>query len=81
MQGLPMAWAEALGGGAALAEVGVSGDLLFDGDWDIDAGDTLRARARLTRAKRRHPRAGRRGRAGHAHHAAAAPARASETHA
>ncbi len=49
MQGLPMAWAEALGGGTALAEVGVSGDLLFDGDWDIDAGDVLRARARLAR--------------------------------
>ncbi|MEJ7687959.1 MAG: translocation/assembly module TamB domain-containing protein, partial [Variovorax sp.] len=49
MQGLPMAWAEALGGGAVLAEVGVSGDLMFDGEWDIDAGDVLRARARLAR--------------------------------
>ena len=49
LQGLPMAWAEALGGGTALAEVGISGDLLFNGDWDIDAGDALRARARLTR--------------------------------
>ncbi|MDM0054329.1 translocation/assembly module TamB domain-containing protein [Variovorax fucosicus] len=49
LQGLPMAWAEALGGNSALAELGVSGDLLFDGDWDIDAGDTLRARARLAR--------------------------------
>ncbi|VTU36963.1 translocation/assembly module TamB domain-containing protein [Variovorax sp. PBL-E5] len=49
LQGLPMAWAEALGGNSALAEAGISGDLLFDGDWDIDAGDTLRARARLTR--------------------------------
>lgn len=50
LRGLPMAWAEALGGGAALAEMGISGDLMFDGSWDIDAGDALRARARLTRA-------------------------------
>lgn len=49
LQGLPMAWAEALGGGAALAEVGVSGDLLFNGEWDINAVDALRARVRLTR--------------------------------
>ncbi|MBT2321334.1 translocation/assembly module TamB domain-containing protein [Variovorax paradoxus] len=47
--GLPMAWAQALGGGEALAEAGISGDLLFNGDWDIDAGDALRARARLVR--------------------------------
>ncbi|VTU35454.1 translocation/assembly module TamB domain-containing protein [Variovorax sp. RA8] len=50
LRGLPMAWAEAVGGSASLAEMGISGDLLFDGDWDIDAGDTLRARARLARA-------------------------------
>ncbi|VTU40540.1 Autotransporter assembly factor TamB [Variovorax sp. PBS-H4] len=50
VRGLPMAWAEAAGGSATLAEMGISGDLLFDGDWDIDAGDTLRARARLARA-------------------------------
>jgi translocation and assembly module TamB len=49
LQGLPMAWAEALGGGSALAEVGISGNLMFDGDWDIDAGDALRAKVRLTR--------------------------------
>jgi translocation and assembly module TamB len=49
LQGLPMAWAEALGGASTLAEVGISGDLLFDGEWDIDASDALRARARLTR--------------------------------
>jgi translocation and assembly module TamB len=49
LQGLPMAWAEALGGNSALSEVGISGDLLFNGDWDIDAGDALRARVRLTR--------------------------------
>lgn len=50
LRGLPMAWAEAMGNTATLAEMGISGDLLFDGDWDIDAGDTLRARARLARA-------------------------------
>ncbi len=50
LRGLPMAWAEAVGGNATLAEMGISGDLLFDGDWDIDAGDTLRARAKLARA-------------------------------
>ncbi|VTU36833.1 Autotransporter assembly factor TamB [Variovorax sp. PBL-H6] len=50
LRGLPMAWAEAMGGSATLAEMGISGDLLFDGDWDIDAGDTLRARAKLARA-------------------------------
>jgi translocation and assembly module TamB len=49
MQGLPMAWAGALGASSTLSELGISGDLLFDGDWDIDAGDTLRAKARLAR--------------------------------
>ncbi|MDM0020566.1 translocation/assembly module TamB domain-containing protein [Variovorax saccharolyticus] len=49
LQDLPMAWAELLGNGDALAQVGFSGDLLFNGDWDIDAGDTLRAKARLVR--------------------------------
>jgi translocation and assembly module TamB len=50
LRGLPMAWAEAMGRNATMAEMGISGDLLFDGDWDIDAGDTLRAHARLARA-------------------------------
>lgn len=49
LQGLPMAWAELLGNGDTLAQVGFSGDLLFNGEWDIDAGDTLRAKARLMR--------------------------------
>ncbi|PIF74978.1 autotransporter secretion inner membrane protein TamB [Variovorax sp. 54] len=49
MQGLPMAWAGAFGANATLSELGISGDLLFNGDWDIDAGDTLRAKARLAR--------------------------------
>jgi len=49
LQGLPMAWAGALGAGSALSEYGISGDLMFNGDWDIDAGDTLHAKARLAR--------------------------------
>ena len=49
LQGLPMAWAQALGPGT-LRELGVSGDLIFDADWDIDAGDQLRAHVRLARA-------------------------------
>ncbi|MDM0012365.1 translocation/assembly module TamB domain-containing protein [Variovorax sp. J22P168] len=49
LQGLPMAWAEVLGGGDAMAKAGFSGDLLFNGEWDVDAGDTLRAKARLVR--------------------------------
>jgi translocation and assembly module TamB len=50
LKGLPMAWAEAMDSSATLGGMGLSGDLLFDGDWDIDAGDTLRARVRLARA-------------------------------
>ena len=50
MQGLPMSWARAFGGDASLREMGISGDLIFDGDWDIDAGDRLRAQARVARA-------------------------------
>lgn len=49
MQGLPMAWAGAFGANSTLSELGISGDLMFDGDWDIDAGDTLRAKARIAR--------------------------------
>ena len=49
LQGLPMAWASALGANTSLADAGVTGDLLFAGDWDIDAGDALRAHARLAR--------------------------------
>ncbi|MDQ0568379.1 translocation and assembly module TamB [Variovorax paradoxus] len=49
LQGVPMAWAEAFGASTTFNEIGVSGDLMFDGDWDIDAGDTLRAHARLAR--------------------------------
>lgn len=50
--GLPMAWAEALspqGQPGPSQRAGITGDLVFDGDWDIDAMDTLRANARLVR--------------------------------
>jgi len=49
LKGLPMAWLEAAGETGALARIGFSGDLIFNGEWDIDAGDTLRAQARVTR--------------------------------
>jgi translocation and assembly module TamB len=49
MQGLPMAWAEAMDSNSSLASMGVTGDLVFDGDWDIEAGDALRADLRLAR--------------------------------
>ena len=49
MQGLPMAWAEAMDSNSSLASLGLSGDLLFNGDWDIEAGDALRANVRLAR--------------------------------
>ncbi|WPB56626.1 translocation/assembly module TamB domain-containing protein [Xylophilus sp. GOD-11R] len=51
LKGLPMAWAQALSAAAkdAIAQSGFAGDLVFDGTWDIDAGDTLRARASLSR--------------------------------
>ncbi|KQM76043.1 hypothetical protein ASE76_18925 [Xylophilus sp. Leaf220] len=51
LTGLPMAWAQAFtaGGKDALAGLGLAGNLVFDGDWDIDAGDSLRARASLAR--------------------------------
>ncbi len=48
--GLPMAWAQLLGGDFDLQQrTGISGDLVLDGAWDIDAGDSLRANARILR--------------------------------
>lgn len=46
--GLPMAWAELLGG-PQLAGSAFSGDLVFDAQWDLVFGDTLRLRASLAR--------------------------------
>ena len=48
IRGLPMAWLE-LFGNAGLASMGLSGNLLFDGEWDAVATDTLKLRASLMR--------------------------------
>jgi len=52
LQGLPTAWADAFtaDGEQALRRLGLAGNLILDGQWDVDAGDTLRARASLKRA-------------------------------
>ncbi|WP_042426027.1 translocation/assembly module TamB domain-containing protein [Comamonas granuli] len=53
LQGLPLAWADAWapdGGAGALARLGLAGDLVFDGHWDIAAASSLRARISLQRA-------------------------------
>ena len=48
---LPLAWADALAGqGQTLAELGLGGNLLLQGQWDVQLGDTLRASARLQRS-------------------------------
>ncbi|MEO7241733.1 MAG: translocation/assembly module TamB domain-containing protein [Variovorax sp.] len=49
--GVPMSWADAFGADAAqLAGYGISGDLVFDANWDIDIGDSVRARVSVARA-------------------------------
>ncbi|MCW5237050.1 translocation/assembly module TamB domain-containing protein [Verminephrobacter eiseniae] len=58
LQGLPLAWVDALGPGqtaaatgpSLLARMGLASDMLLDGQWSVDSGDTLRARASLRRA-------------------------------
>ena len=62
LQGLPMAWLDALGldgdtpavpGSPAqplLARLGLATNLLLDGEWNVDLGDTLRASASLRRS-------------------------------
>ncbi len=53
LQGLPLAWANAFkqGGQGALARLGVSGDLVLAGDWDVAAtGQGLRARVNIQRS-------------------------------
>ena len=49
LSGLPLQWAEQVAGDA-LAQAGLSGDVVFDGDWDLALGPTLRLRASLARA-------------------------------
>lgn len=48
LQGIPMAWLDLLAD-AQLANLGLRGDLVFDGDWDVLAGDMLKAKASLVR--------------------------------
>jgi len=50
--GLPVAWAQAwkLEGQDALTRLGLGGDLVLNGRWDIDAGEHLRASAVIERA-------------------------------
>lgn len=48
LTGLPMAWLS-LAGGAQLAGTALSGDLVFDGQWDATVGRTLRVDAKLQR--------------------------------
>ena len=53
LTGLPLAWVDALtapGEESPLAAIGVAGNLVFNGRWDVNAGDTLRANAVLERA-------------------------------
>ncbi|MDO8248109.1 MAG: translocation/assembly module TamB domain-containing protein, partial [Rhodoferax sp.] len=48
LQGVPLAWLDLLGS-AQVAKMGLRGDLVFDGDWDVLAADTLKASASLVR--------------------------------
>ena len=52
LTGLPLAWAKAwkVDGQDALTRLGLAGNLVLNARWDIDAGEQLRASARLERA-------------------------------
>lgn len=48
LQGVPMGWLEILAAGnGQLAQLGLKGDLLLDGDWNVQAAQTLQASANL----------------------------------
>lgn len=51
IEDLPMAWLDALAaaGGGPLANVGLSGDMVFAGSWNLLAAETLRLEATLER--------------------------------
>lgn len=49
LTGLPLAWLDVLGG--PLAATPVSGDLVFDGRWDLRLGEQLRLSAQLVRVR------------------------------
>lgn len=52
LTGLPLAWVNAwrVDGQPALTRLGLAGNLVLNAAWDVDAGDQLRASARLQRA-------------------------------
>jgi translocation and assembly module TamB len=50
LAGLPLAWVE-LVGGPQLAGSALSGDMVFDAQWDAQLGDTLRIDASLARVR------------------------------
>ncbi len=53
LTGLPLAWVDAFtapGQESPLAALGLAGNLMFNGRWEVNAGDTLRASAVLERA-------------------------------
>ncbi|MDO9277417.1 MAG: translocation/assembly module TamB domain-containing protein [Polaromonas sp.] len=49
LKGLPLAWAELLLG-PQIASAGLIGNLLFDGEWDLVIGPTLKLTAQLARS-------------------------------
>ncbi len=49
LKGLPLAWVEILLG-PQITNAGLVGNLLFDGDWDVVIGPTLKLKAQLTRS-------------------------------
>lgn len=48
LQGVPLGWLEVLGD-TQLAQLGLRGSLVFDGDWDIALAERLQVRASLAR--------------------------------
>lgn len=48
LRALPLAWLDLLGN-EQLAKLGLRGTMLLDGDWDVQASDTLKLRASLVR--------------------------------
>ena len=49
LRGLPLAWIELLAG-PQMANAGLTGDMLFNGSWDAQLGQTLRLKASLMRS-------------------------------
>ena len=51
LQNLPMAWAELVASNTSesFRKIGLLGDMVFAGSWDIDLGETLRASVKLAR--------------------------------